>query len=402
MTDHRDTDERLRSRLNSDQPGRERMCLAILSLDRQYSAVTPRRPEGGPDGGRDIEAIFRGETRCLGGIGFQNSVDDSAKNKREATKKFHDDLRSALQAEPGLRSFVFFTNVDLTPAEIEKLQDAAFKKGVTHVDIFWRERIRQVLDSPEGLGLRYQYLKLSLSEAEQAAFFARFGGQLEQLIINQQRSIESRLDRIEFFSSSVLPFNHVSVSFSLGDKPIPIQEDMAVLISISGIRPRRDSLFLYCRSESPVKTVGKAWMWSDPSKHVGSGQTHHPEQVKFFSNSWSVNLFDASVGPFALKDIAGCVVDIFVTRPLLEASLDYRFMLNNYVAHDGVPRTSSESPVTRSWWKDGVPSSVLEHQWYPLMLVGGSTFSSASPLRRHEPKIIRVDDSSASPTITIS
>jgi len=58
--------------------------------------------------------------------------------------------------------------------------------------------------------------------------------------------------------------------------------------------------------------------------------------------------------------------------------------------------------VTRSWWKDGVPSSVLEHQWYPLMLLGGSTFSSNSPLRRHEPKAIRVDDKSAPPTITIS
>lgn len=40
------TSERLRTALNGNQPSRERMCLAVLGLDRNYSDIKPRRPEG--------------------------------------------------------------------------------------------------------------------------------------------------------------------------------------------------------------------------------------------------------------------------------------------------------------------------------------------------------------------
>src|SRR5271156_4939384 len=101
--DSRDTDERLKSRLNNDQVSRERMCAAILPLDRSYSQVQPRRPEGGPDGGRDIQAIRNGRTEVWGAVGFQNSVTDSADDKRQAKKKFKDDVDVALGIKPDLK-----------------------------------------------------------------------------------------------------------------------------------------------------------------------------------------------------------------------------------------------------------------------------------------------------------
>ena len=58
------TDERLRM-WNLSQATRERLCAAVLSLSADYQDVRPRRPEGGPDRGRDLEAVFRGSDRAL-------------------------------------------------------------------------------------------------------------------------------------------------------------------------------------------------------------------------------------------------------------------------------------------------------------------------------------------------
>ena len=58
--DVRLTEERLRNHLDSNQAMREQMCLALLPLLGSYTREQPRRPKGGPDGARDIEAFFQG------------------------------------------------------------------------------------------------------------------------------------------------------------------------------------------------------------------------------------------------------------------------------------------------------------------------------------------------------
>lgn len=193
----RQTDERLRYALNADQPSRERLCMALLALDRNFSNIKPRRPDGGPDGGRDIECT-RGPNLCFGAVGFINNVADSPENKRAIKKKFAEDLEAAIENNRDLKAFIFFTNVDLTPTEIKKLKQSAENRGISFVDIYWRERIRHALDSPEGLAIRYQYLSIPLSEAEQAAFFSRFGKDLEGLLTGRFDRLEEKIDFIEF------------------------------------------------------------------------------------------------------------------------------------------------------------------------------------------------------------
>src|ERR1700726_2528267 len=105
MTDPRDTDERLKNRLNNDQIGRERMCIAVLSLDNQYSKVEPRRPEGGPDQARDLQAFLHGSIVVWGAVGFQNSVTESPEDKRNTRNKFNDDLEAAIEKKPDLKAF---------------------------------------------------------------------------------------------------------------------------------------------------------------------------------------------------------------------------------------------------------------------------------------------------------
>jgi len=50
------TEERLRSWLDSKQVDRERMCLALLTLDSRFANPKLRRPKGAPD----IEVAFNG------------------------------------------------------------------------------------------------------------------------------------------------------------------------------------------------------------------------------------------------------------------------------------------------------------------------------------------------------
>ena len=194
--------------------------MAVLSLDRSYTDIRPRRPEGGPDGGRDIECKRLGE-RCFGAVGFMNSVNDSREHKSRITSKFESDVRSARDAALDVKAFVFLTNVDLTPAEVDALVRYGQDQGLSHVDVYWRERLRIALDNVEGFGFRFQYLDIPMSDPEQAAFFARFGKELEELLHGRFDRIERKLDAIQFDRWKTGYVRSVSLSLQFhDDRPI--------------------------------------------------------------------------------------------------------------------------------------------------------------------------------------
>jgi hypothetical protein len=64
--------------------------------------------------------------------------------------------------------------------------------------VYWRERLRIQLDAPKGLSLRYQYLNIDLSSAEQRVFFAEYGQALERLLQRGFSAVDERLRRLEF------------------------------------------------------------------------------------------------------------------------------------------------------------------------------------------------------------
>ena len=215
MGEPRLTEERLRTWLAGDQPSRERLCIAVLSLDAAYESVCPRRPKGGPDEARDIEAVHRSGHVAWGAVGFRNNAIDSTEDKRWVCGKFRMDMLRALTENPGLKAFCFFTNIDLTPAEQRALQEEAANKGLLQCDLYYRERIRIALDSPAGLATRFQYLSIPLSEAEQAAFFSAWGNQLEELVVSGFNFIEQRLTRIEFFHECSKPLRTLKIEVDL-------------------------------------------------------------------------------------------------------------------------------------------------------------------------------------------
>lgn len=209
------TDERLKCYLDTNQLARERMCLAIVELDRRFSQVRPRQPRGGPDGGRDIDAVFQGIHRTFGAVGFVNQADDSTEKKRRASDKFKSDLASALSAIPIPQAFVFLTNVNFTVGEKDDLASEARVAGLSFCEIFDRERLRMVLDSADGFAIRYQYLKISLSEPEQAAFFARWGADIQSMISLGFQDMHRSLNRLLFLQESTDALSELRVLVEL-------------------------------------------------------------------------------------------------------------------------------------------------------------------------------------------
>jgi hypothetical protein len=193
------TDERLKSWLNGKQPERERMCMALLGTIPGWTDIRPRRPEGGPDGGRDIEATFQSVYSAFGAVGFQNGVSDSPEDKRVAKQKFRGDVTAAKGSRPEVSHFAFFTNVDLTPGEVEECVAIGRQHGFVLVEVFHRERIRMLLDVPSGFAFRFQYLDVEMSREEQASFFQKFHDQLEAMIARGFDFTMGQLNRVEFF-----------------------------------------------------------------------------------------------------------------------------------------------------------------------------------------------------------
>ncbi|EPT7315485.1 hypothetical protein [Klebsiella michiganensis] len=212
------TDERLKSYLDTNQLYREQMCRAILSIDQRYSDVRPRHPRGGPDGGRDLEAIYRETQIAYGAVGFVNQANDSKEQKNNIRDKFISDLKSAVSSNNALEAFVFFTNINLTIGEKDSLINISRSSNVNHCEIFDRERIRISLDNPDGFSIRFQYLNIPLSEAEQASFFAQWGDDIQQVISSGFKNIESGLGRLLFLEESKNPLHYFTISFELNNK----------------------------------------------------------------------------------------------------------------------------------------------------------------------------------------
>jgi|ERR1700722_13241332 len=134
MSEPRLTEERLKTWV-TDQSDQECLCLAILRLDARFFEVKPRRPKGGPDGARDIEAVFANQERVWGAVGFRKTATDDSKDKRWVQKKFKADVDAAKEENSTLWGFIFFTNIDLTPEEVTSLEQYARAKGLSFVEI---------------------------------------------------------------------------------------------------------------------------------------------------------------------------------------------------------------------------------------------------------------------------
>jgi hypothetical protein len=407
------TDEKLKSYLDTYQLHREQMCRAVLATDKRFTDVRPRHPRGGPDGGRDIQAIFRDELTAFGAVGFVNQANDSEEQKKKIKKKFSDDLESAISAEPKLKAFVFFTNINLTIGEKDSLISHAKKEGVLNCDVFDRERLRIALDSPDGFSIRFQYLNIHLSEEEQASFFSRWGDDIQSVISSGFQKIEGTLNRVLFLQESNDPITSLTISFELkkkysGDEighfrafcyltlKEPKHRILSVLFGASdkSNRMRNDNDTDFSSQKSGIKYGIGSGQWeqhvnfedndNESSEHdeetekwsqVGSGSSIGRDEVEFLPISYSKSSFIRFFPVISLRDLDDAMFLPFVNRSFAEKIKAIHIYSNGYklqeIAESDINIDTAEiEPNFPALFDD----SELSDQWVRVRPQGSSTY----------------------------
>jgi hypothetical protein len=126
-----------------------------------FQDVDPQHPLGGPDGLKDVRCT-KNEKMWIAAAYFP----PTHPTFNEIRTKFDHDFGGV--AANGAQGFAFFVNQPLTIAEREELQS---RTGGVSVEIYHLERIRALLDSPKGCGVRLEYLRIPMTESEQWAFW---------------------------------------------------------------------------------------------------------------------------------------------------------------------------------------------------------------------------------------
>lgn len=423
------TDERLKSYLDTNQLHREQMCRAVLAADPRFSEVRPRHPRGGPDGGRDIEAVYRGDQKAFGAVGFVNQANDSNEQKRSIESKFAADLASALTATDVLGAFVFFTNANFTIGEKDQLIQQAKAGGVPFCDIFDRERLRIELDGPDGFSTRFQYLGIALSEEEQASFFARWGDEIQSVISSGFDRMEIALNRILFLQEVRDPIARLTVAVQLDKKYVaeeighfrlfcslylkePKEGILAILFGSSdkSNRMRTDVAADFTKQEPGIQYGISGGQWEqhievseeDQSDHeeeeekftcVGSSSSIGRDEVEFLSIAYNKDSFmRIQPGP-TLKDFDDSMFIFFSNKSLAEKVRAVHIYSNGYKLQE-----ITELSVDESEFEPNVPvdfsKDELADPWVRIRPANLSSafhfrFFEATPTRLFSPEQVK-------------
>lgn len=198
----------------------ERLAAAILLLDG-FCAVDPQCPLGGPDGLKDV-LCEKNEWKYVAAAYFPNS-----EQKFKAVRdKFVDDLQGV--SVNNADGIVFITNQKLSPSEREELSDLATQAEHKSL-IYHLERLRALLDSPSGYGVRLQFLHIAMSQEEQLSFFSTRESSLSEALREHTTQILAelgrRFDRLEGKDDTAVPrlSNHFAqqTHAELGSSPPP-------------------------------------------------------------------------------------------------------------------------------------------------------------------------------------
>ncbi|WP_319579404.1 Fic family protein [uncultured Methanospirillum sp.] len=171
----------------------ERLCAEILHIEG-YEGIDPQCPLGGPDGKKDIICKKDGKFWIVACF-----FPPTPQLFSDIKNKFSSDFLGVSKNQA--QGFVFFTNQKITPSERDELIKIT-EPG--EPDIFHCERIRAILDSPKGYGIRLEYLRISLTEEEQYAFFSLFKDDIYDLFITQKKAMDEISSKMDIIMSRTM------------------------------------------------------------------------------------------------------------------------------------------------------------------------------------------------------
>ncbi len=308
--------------------------------------------------------------------------------------------------------------------------------GIATSEIFDRERMRVLLDSPDGLGIRYRYLQIPLSDAEQAAFFSRWGDDIQRVIGSRFSSVESSLARIQFLYEAASPLDDFTVTAEL-DREYSAAEigHFRLVCSLHLEEPKNDIFGVSFGSTDNLgrRDVNKAadldpraggigrsmcgGAWVIGQRRGEKAKKAKAGKQKKGSNSklphWKLNSF-TSVGrekvhlppidfgfggglmripPYlALRDMDGCTFALFANRSLAEKIKVIHVSGNEYkLAEFTGKRIRIDEPNSPPYFPYPFSDQELRDPWVRIM--GGIgpfrlSFSDFTPQRMYEPELV--------------
>lgn len=171
----------------------ERLCAALLSIEG-YKSIDPQCPLGGPDGLKDIVCVKDG-WKYIGASYFPTTNQVF----KDINKKFEHDLRGV--TKNNANGLCFFTNQRITPGERKELEDLADENG--HLAIVYHiERIRAILDAPQGYGLRLEYLGIEMGMEEQLDFWSSWKKEFLEVLQNHEKKFDAIIHQLDYFNRS--------------------------------------------------------------------------------------------------------------------------------------------------------------------------------------------------------
>jgi hypothetical protein len=188
-----DTEIRL-SNWRNGQTHAERLCASILVVEG-FSAVDPQCPLGGPDGLKDVLCEKSG-WKYVGAAFFPTDQQDF----KEIKKKFLHDLGGVKKNDAD--GIVFLTNQKLTPGERDELLREALEQSAKAI-VYHLERIRLVLDTPAGFGLRLEFLEIPMTAEDQISFFSSWNTGVVGLLQQQADNIREISQKLDNFRRPV-------------------------------------------------------------------------------------------------------------------------------------------------------------------------------------------------------
>ena len=162
------------------QVGAERLAAAILHL-YGYENIDPQAPLGGPDDRKDI-LCNKGNSSYVAAAYFPTTE----KSFNEIRDKFEHDIEGPIRHNR--QGIIFITNQHIGLTDRATLERAAVAKHKLAI-VYHRERIRGLLDSASGYGVRLEFLKIPMNETEQFAYFASSEIRLEYAL--ERRALAS-------------------------------------------------------------------------------------------------------------------------------------------------------------------------------------------------------------------
>ncbi len=134
--------------------------------------------------------------------------------------------------------------------------------------------LRIALDNVDGFSIKFQYLNISLSEAEQASFFAKWGDDIQSIISTGFQKIDNTLNRILFFQEASDSLAYLTFSFEL-DKEYDAEEigHFCLLCSVYLKELRHKIFSILFGSFDRTDRIGESFMVEEKAgiKHGISG-----------------------------------------------------------------------------------------------------------------------------------